>query len=114
MSGSGIGERIMEHLRNTPPPQKQVTCIDCGAIFTITVRPPTFPYRRPPNRCPVCRNARTPYRVRVANAKRAAERAKAREGLVCQECGKPLNAKRSFACFCSSFCRLKAWRTGQG
>jgi hypothetical protein len=51
-----------------------------------------------------------PPRWAARNAARAAERARARAGLVCQHCGKSLNAKRPFARFCSSACRVKAWR----
>jgi hypothetical protein len=44
------------------------------------------------------------------NTARAAERAKARAGLVCQHCGKPLDAQRPTMRFCGPTCRSHAFR----
>jgi hypothetical protein len=49
-------------------------------------------------------------RSAARNTARAAERAKAREGLVCLQCGKPLDAKRPTARYCGPTCRSHAFR----
>jgi hypothetical protein len=43
-------------------------------------------------------------------ARRTAQRAKARAGLRCLHCGKPLNAQRPTARFCNATCRSHAFR----
>jgi hypothetical protein len=56
-------------------------------------------------RCNGCKRLRR-------NAKRTAERAAKRAGLVCQQCGKPLAAQRPAARFCGPTCRSQAHRAG--
>jgi hypothetical protein len=48
--------------------------------------------------------------LKTLNERRAAKRAAARAGLMCQVCGKPLAAQRVTARFCNVTCRSQAWR----
>jgi hypothetical protein len=103
-----LGERIMEHMRNSPPPPRvELICIDCGKAF-FHAKPWMLRVRR----CIACRNDAPRKRAAVANARRAAARAAARAGRKCEVCGKGLKAARSTARFCGPACRMKAHRGG--
>jgi hypothetical protein len=54
-----------------------------------------------------------PVSVNRGHAQRAAKRASARAGRVCQRCGAPLAARRATMRFCSTNCRVQAFMRSQ-
>jgi hypothetical protein len=104
-----LGERIIEHMRNAPPPPGvEATCVDCGKPVNRVLR--GFGRSVSAKRCSACAVEAPRKRAAIANAERAKRRAEARAGLACATCGKPLDARRSTARFCGPTCRSKAWR----
>jgi hypothetical protein len=83
-------------------------CLDCRKPINL-VR--GFSQRRHYMiRCDECAQADSRKRLEALNARRTAQRAANRTGLVCQQCGKPLSAQRPTARYCGPTCRSQAWR----
>jgi hypothetical protein len=105
--------QVIEALRNpSPPPRVERTCIGCGEKFLVRSYP-VFGGGRSSGRCLKCRDDAPRKRAAIANAERAARRAEARAGMTCDNCGKPIEAKRQragYLAFCGPTCRSQAWR----
>jgi hypothetical protein len=87
------------------PDKRAIRHCLCGAFF-VHVR--SRQYRR--LKCADCTKTAEASRRRRALGRRSQKRAEMRQWRRCQQCGEPIEAKRSTRRFCSDLCRVRAHR----
>jgi hypothetical protein len=85
--------------------ERAVYRCQCGAFF---VGQRSRQWRR--LKCDDCAKTAEAMRRRRALDRRSEKRGEARQGKRCEQCGKPIEAKRSTRRFCSGLCRVRAHR----
>jgi len=114
---------LIDSIRVTPEfsvwEAREYVCEYCGARYLGLRRGGDHRVRVCSNECArrlhnakqrLWRQRRGPSDYQLINAVRTARRAEARAGRVCAHCGIPIKATRSTRRFCSSLCRIRAYR----